>query len=1236
MSGDTNTHRARPSKSALLRLRGALRRTAILEVITAGVGIAIAVLLAEGLIDYFLRFPAWLRALFLLAGLVALALGIKKRLIPALRLRPKLSTLALRVEESRIGADRKLGGVFASGAALGDEAPPEDEPRAIAWLRERAASTADERSTNAHLTSLIRKNTLYHNIAGLAMGVLVLGTLAFMMPSLARTGAERALMPWTDASWPRRTEVADVTRTEPHALGSALPLRAVVTRTNRELGRTPVEVVYRVLAPGVSDDFRTEPMTGQETIEILSDGSSGEAYERLIEPAIVLQNPEEPATLEYYFQTPDHRTETQSIALVEPPRVVRMTASVTPPTYAPTNDQASPWTEGAVSLGEGLDERAILGPVLAGSEVRVTIDLNKPASLDGQALSETQRAPQSLSAEQVGATHTLTWTAEDDGRLRLRFTDNMGIQSVDDAFVRLESLIDRDPSVTVTVPERDEAVLASAVVDLTGEARDDVGLEWIALRSQIARVPVSAEGSPGAIPEGVGEPETIARSDATGLRAEVVHTLDLGQLDLTVGDAVRITAAASDVFALPTDTGTRTHGETVSAVRTLQIISETELVEQILGELGGIRRTAVRLDEQQRTLIDQLRESRASGEAPPASMARDQAALTDALDRLSRTTDRLRERTDRNGLDNASLDDLLTRAEQTIDEAARDSEAAATDLSNAAEEEVADERTVEETRAEEAQQRVRRAMEDLALMLDRGEDTWAVRQALEGLRDDQAELQEQTEAIGARTVGKPSGELTQEELTELDRIAQRQLELAQRASDLLDELDDKSQEMQETDPGQAAAMRAASRRGRERGVPQSLQQASESVQSNNTTGAQRQQQEAMAQLDQMLDDLEEAEKQRDQELQRALLSMIESIEALVRTQEGEIARLRQTMDTGAEASALAPGMVTLHRNTLGVVDEASGKTETVRIAGLLSEAASAQTDAIVALKGAKAELALNHEQTSLDRLESALEEANEELDNAEERERERRREELKAAYTEALTRQVEITEATGPLVKDRLSRRERATAKDLGRNEQELRESLRQVAASYEEISSAGVFDFAHQRLDAQLNEIGTAFVAGNVRTKSVRQQASVESLLRGLIEALEDPEKEESPFAEGSSGGEGSTMQQNGQDELIPSLAELRLLRTMQQDLLDQTKMIESFGGEAEEARAIGQLQNEIAEQGEILIEKLKTQGAQQQGVPPEVPSELERPGSVDPVEPVAGSPDQASGNTEPEGGEQ
>jgi hypothetical protein len=72
-------------------------------------------------------------------------------------------------------------------------------------------------------------------------------------------------------------------------------------------------------------------------------------------------------------------------------------------------------------------------------------------------------------------------------------------------------------------------------------------------------------------------------------------------------------------------------------------------------------------------------------------------------------------------------------------------------------------------------------------------------------------------------------------------------------------------------------------------------------------------------------------------------------------------------------------------------------------------------------------------------------------------------------------------------------------------------------------------------------------------------------------------------------SGGSGS-----GQQPLFPPLAELRLLREMQQEAADLTRAIDDSGQPAaEEIAAVGELQRSLEERGRELIEKLRNQNA-------------------------------------------
>jgi hypothetical protein len=171
-------------------------------------------------------------------------------------------------------------------------------------------------------------------------------------------------------------------------------------------------------------------MDQQRTVAVDSDGvtdtAEGELFERLIEPASLASaaSPDgEPAELEYWFETEDDRTPAHRIKLVSPPAVLGATAAVVPPAYVASSSASKPqFATGALDLGTGSDQRAVAGPILAGSKVTLSVHLNKPVPVEDEASGAERRAwlgtmfpgvdpGESFDAKFDGAVWTLSWTA---------------------------------------------------------------------------------------------------------------------------------------------------------------------------------------------------------------------------------------------------------------------------------------------------------------------------------------------------------------------------------------------------------------------------------------------------------------------------------------------------------------------------------------------------------------------------------------------------------------------------------------------------------------------------------------------------------------------------------------------------------------------------------------------------------------------------------------------------------
>lgn len=129
-------------------------------------------------------------------------------------------------------------------------------------------------------------------------------------------------------------------------------------------------------------------------------------------------------------------------------------------------------------------------------------------------------------------------------------------------------------------------------------------------------------------------------------------------------------------------------------------------------------------------------------------------------------------------------------------------------------------------------------------------------------------------------------------------------------------------------------------------------------------------------------------------------------------------------------------------------------------------------------------------------------------------------------------------------------------------------------------------------------------------------------SVLASLVDVLnEQQQQQQEDFEDGSdSGGQSGGSQQGGGDEpLIPPVAELKLLRSMQQMVADQTRALsEESTADPDLVRAVGTLQKQLFEQGSALIDRMNP------AQPPLSPDSAEEPGNPDPINPVESDGEQ------------
>ncbi len=1207
-----------PARRVLRSLRERARTLLLVEGVSWTVAIVGALLTLEILADAALRLPAGLRWVVLLVGTGAGVWLVGRWVVPAVSFKPGLTRMALRLERV-VPPDSALAGTLASAMEL-DRDPPEDP------ITRTMAQRAIERAA-ASFTALGRYELLNTRpalrAAAACVAVLAFGaSLTAMNPDGAKTGLTRALAPWAGAEWPKRTEIVDATGRSVHPADVALPVRGALTRTNRATGETRVELTYRV---GVTTESGRR-VEGPERTAVLAPqrrrievgGVEAEVYERLIDPSVfgsMLSGAEGERTLIYTLSTEDDRTERATVLLVDPPRLLGAVAEIEPPEYA---RGAGALAAGTIDLGRGNDERAIVGPVLAGSRVKLRAEYSTPITLNDLGLA---RTTEDLAAADAGAVVStdgrvieIELTPGDSARVPLRPVDRYGFAPREEAVLTLDVVPDRDPSPAIVEPARDEAVLATAVIQVRAEARDDIGVRSLTLERTAARRSGESSGSEPVVDGEAVELATVRDPDPADA-AEVGVSLDLSVLGVTPGDEVWLTATAEDARAPDA-------GRVVSPVRRLIIIDEGEMVDQLRARLEQVRRATARLDERQGELARSLPEEG----APPESLGRDQATLTDRLGEQRRAVEALAQRQERNALADEALADLIEDAQGHLAEAARAS-ARAAEAANAG----------ENQRAEDEQREVRQEIGRLLELLDRGEDSWVVRRSLERLLEDQRRLESDTQRAGEGTAGRSAEQLTQEERTALERIAERQRELAERAERAIDELAERADELEGEDPGQSQALEEAASAGRQNRVGQQLRDAAQSAQENRTADAGRQQEEAREAIEEMLERLDQADRLRDRALQRILATLVERLESLIAAQERELDRLITTRGVNQPVAPLDRAMIDVNARTLAVIAEASGgPPEARRLAEPLGEAGQAQVEAIDALRRDDADGAEIAERRSLAKLQDALEIAQREQENAEEREQRRVLAEIRAAYRAALDAQNALIDATRPFVGEDLSRRDRATVRGLSGEQEAVRAALAEVLTNNPQLAETPVVALIHERLDSVTTGAAERLGRGVADAGTIARQEQATALLRSLIEHLSEnrPQNERDDNFQnaggGGGGGGGGGDQQEG--PLVELLAELRMLRDLQAVTADLTRSTADAQAQAAPAdpTELGALQRRIAEQGADLVKRLQEQNQPGGGGGGVVPEPRPQP---DGGAGEGGGPDGGPGEV-PEGG--
>ena len=517
----------------------------------------------------------------------------------------------------------------------------------------------------------------------------------------------------------------------------------------------------------------------------------------------------------------------------------------------------------------------------------------------------------------------------------------------------------------------------------------------------------------------------------------------------------------------------------------------------------------------------------------------------------------------------------------------------------------------------EAQQEVRDELTDLIKLLDRDEDTWVVRRQLENLAREQAELEQATAQLGEQTIGRRPEQLTEQQRTELDRITQRQRDLRDEARKLIENMRNRAKALEQVDPQAAEAMRTAADTAEQRQLDQDMENAAQRAEQNQMTSATAAQQSAQSTMQRMQEDIENTRRAQAQQLIRQLASLVESIQRLINVQENELTALGLAEDA-QNFNGLDRGMIRLNQNTQAVAGEArAAGAEARRVARTLDRAAASQGAAVVALRIDPIDPAAvrTAEERSLEQLKEAKTQADELQKQTQEQEMRRRREELITSYRAFAERQVVVRGETLPLSNlPQLDRRQLVEARRLGSAQDEIRTGLNGLRDVTSEILDSPIFVHVHRSIDAWSSAISDQLNAGTVNVDVTDRQQQIADSVGRLIKALEESMAPPDEFAQDQQQNQEGEQNggQQGEEALIPPIAQLKLLRELQDQVYNLTKELDTrqdldSAQKRTRLREVGQQQRELLDLGKQMLEQLQRQ------LPP-APPEIDAPEGGEP----------------------
>ncbi|HEV3237649.1 MAG TPA: hypothetical protein VGZ25_11715 [Gemmataceae bacterium] len=712
--------------------------------------------------------------------------------------------------------------------------------------------------------------------------------------------------------------------------------------------------------------------------------------------------------------------------------------------------------------------------------------------------------------------------------------------------------------------------------------------------------------------------------------------VDAAHPDLKEGDVLTLQITADDFDDITFD-----KAPGISHQVQIRIVSRNALDVQLNQDQAKIEQELVRLREEQREAIKKSTEAEKSFRRN-AKLTRDQIADLVQAEMLQQqirervgaeSKDGVRAEVDR--VRQALRDNRLPRSEtdRRLDDIAEQLARLARDELPAIEPRLTEARKVGETgrsaspdrkeednplaEARKHQDEVEKTLSDLLARMEAWSSTREIKGETKSILEDQKRLRQDTERLNKDLQGRtlpqnaPSNTaLSKEQLDQIKETEANQQALEERTTKLLEKMERVANDRKDKDPRTAEQLRQAHDQATSDSITNAMQEASKEIGQNQLNKAVEKQTESIGKLEKLVQSLD---KQREVDLdqlvkklrqaEKKLADLTDEQEKLQKKMK-EASALTDPREREEQLKRLAREQERLQKETQDLLKELS-RLQAGAASKALAEAGNQMNQA--GQKLSRGQAGDNEQDEALDRLNDAQQELEKVRADAEEQ---LAREQVAKAteLIQHLKERQEALVAEGVRLQKMLSqgqatdRPELLSLFQLGKNQLELGTETEQLAM--EKLSEAKVFSrilkkaaqamaSAGEKLkehSKEINETGKA--DGNTGNEGYRLQNEALARLNKLLEALKmEAGAALKPAPSQKGGGDSGDGGNPPEGDGIPSLVELKLLRSMQADVNERTA---AFGRDhtdlmkltEEERSQLQALRREQQEIGDLLEE--------------------------------------------------